>query len=50
MKDWLVFRMGVATIRILIWNVTCMLYAECEYEVSAVCVLFDTYRQSSYFY
>jgi hypothetical protein len=42
MKDWLVFRMSVATIRILIWNVTCMLYA--EYEVSAVCALFDTYR------
>ena len=42
MKDRLVFWMGVATIRILIWNVTCILFS--EYEVSAVCVLFDTYR------
>ena len=41
MEDWLVFWMGVATIRILIWNVTCMLHA--EYEVSDVCVLLDIY-------
>ena len=41
MKDWLVFWMGFATIGILIWNVTCMLYS--EYEVSDVCVLVDTY-------
>ena len=41
MEDWLVFWMGVATIRILIWNVTRMLYS--EYEASAVCVLVDTY-------
>jgi hypothetical protein len=41
MLDWLVFWMGVATIRILIRNVTCMLHA--EYAASAVCKLFDTY-------
>ena len=41
MADWLVFWMGVATIRILIWNVKCTLLS--EYEVSDVCVLFDTY-------
>ena len=39
MKDWLVFRMGVATIRILIWNVTCMLHAEYRILLYVYCLI-----------
>jgi hypothetical protein len=39
MEDWLVFRMGVATIRILIWNVTCMLHAEYRILLYVSCLM-----------